>query len=828
MEHLQPNLQLMGNDVSWDKLGFPSTIIKLGKQFSENIASLRTRFYTSPFLFPRSFPEPKKIYGREDCITQIVNQIEGHVSPLAVLGPPGIGKSAVAAAVIHDKRTVSRFGNRRHWAHFGDISSLEKFVDILCESLSFGADGHTSDFLDCGPLTSSKRQLSVVIDALRTTTSPHLLILNDFESIWDSERGGIEPILQGMYSIPHLTLLVTMRGAVVLPPTAWWLEMITLSPRAAKLLFITVYPRSDPALDDLLKTLDYLPLAVVLVAHACQVHGVTPSVLIDRWGKGKAELLEFEGEGLHSLDASISSSMNSVSINNSPHATRLLRILSMLPAGVQASELPGMAPSINNVHEVARMLTNMSLASVNHGMRIGLLWPIKSYSLKYHHLDDRSRKELYFYHFKLAEEGLRRPGHGLFTNGIQKLLENQHNIEAVLKDALQNGCIPAIEATLQYSSPRCAIQPCVDIIVKAVEAAKADEAAKGDDVARTDGSMSLTARCLQRLGEMKVAAGNYDTGDHFREAIERFEMLGDRHAIANCQISIAQCIWINAPERGIEHLKKTRQQFITLKDTSGEAKCDLRLASLYIDSDQDRLEDAHSACERALSKSDSAYDIAQCRWVMSRICMREGRLEDARSILDAALQTLRKFGDRSAVAKCLRASSSLYLHTRQLDDARMALKQAIDEHKWLGQNLDVAFCRWNLGNISEDDEAVELYQLAIPQFWASGFTFAGAECRLTLGLRYMEMGQLTDALLNLEIARPELQANGTGKLAAICLAATISCLCKGGDVNAAKLTLESNEVEIRAHFSAIQTGLHEIQGNDVQLAIDDGPTYPGR
>jgi replication-associated recombination protein RarA len=109
-----------------------------------------------PDLMDRSFPELKKIYGREDVITQLVNQIEDHVSPLTVLGPPGIGKSAVAAAVIHDKRIFSRFGNRRHWAHFGDISSLENFVDILRESLSFGADGHTSDFPDCGPLTSPK------------------------------------------------------------------------------------------------------------------------------------------------------------------------------------------------------------------------------------------------------------------------------------------------------------------------------------------------------------------------------------------------------------------------------------------------------------------------------------------------------------------------------------------------------------------------------------------------------------------------------------------------------------------------------------------------
>ncbi|KDR75437.1 hypothetical protein GALMADRAFT_227085 [Galerina marginata CBS 339.88] len=809
---MEPRLITNGDVLGWRKLGAFSAIVDLGKQLAEHVPSLRwhapNSWYSSA---PKSFPTPKKIYGRDDCITQIVNKIHDHVSPLTILGPPGVGKSSVAVAVLHDTRIFSRFAHRRHWVHLSKVTTLNNFFDILCDTLSVEADGHDIGFSQ--PLfsrVSSQDRLSSIINTFRATTSTRFIILNDFEDMWDAHRNFIEPILEELSRIPHLTLLITMRGAVVLPTAQWQFNVPTLSPRDAKRLFIAVYPVPDATLDGLLEMLDYLPLAIVLVAHSCQTRGITPSVLSERWKQGHTPLLEFEDENPNALDASIGSSMNSIAVRNSPHATRLLQILTMLPAGIMADDLFAIAPSISNVDNIARMLTNMSLTSVKYGKRISLLSPVRSYLLKYHHLEDESRKELYLYHFKLAEEGLRHPGDCLFPISIKRLLDNQLNIEAILTDALQDGCIPAIEATLQYSSPRCAIKPRIDILVQAVDAAKKNEAGRPVEFAREDGSMSLTARCLQRLGEMKLAAGNYAVYEHFSEAVERYEKLNDRLAVAYCGISMAHTTWINNPTKGIYELEEVRQELMVLKSTSGQAKCDLKLSALYLDKGE--IEDARAACNRALSMSDDPYDRALCRKLLSSVLFAEGQLDFARSTLDEALSTLRDFGDRSAVADCLRTLSSLHLHAKRQDEARATLREAIEELKWLGRDLDVAFSQWKLGEFSEDEEAVHLYQLAIPQFWASVFTFAGAECRLDLGLRYMHMGSFHDALLNLEIARPELQANITPHLAAYCLVNIIDCLCSLNNIEAAKLTLETNKDEIRAHFL-------EEHG---RLAIEDG------
>jgi len=779
----------------------------------------------------RSFPTLKRIYGRDEFITQVIEQIDDKNTPLTLFGPPGIGKSAVAAAVVHDKRTFKYFGHRRHWAHFGGITTLEKFLDILYGSLILNADEYTADFPISSSLNPSKsQQLNALISVLHTKTSPRLLVLNDFEGIWDRERVAIGPILQALSGIHNLTVLITMQGALVPPPSVWRLEITALSPRDAKLLFLTVYPHSDSALNDLLLALDYLPLAIVLVAHACLTYGVKPSVLMDRWSKGKVELLEFEGK---SLEASINSSMQASSVIASPSAAKLLRILTMLPAGILPDDLATMAPSIGNIDEITGMLTNMSLASVRQEKRIGLLSPVKTHLLKYQQLDDESRRNIYFYHFKLAEEGLKNPGDALFANSMRKLVQNQRNIESVLMDALEDGCIPAIEATLQYSSPRCAIKPRVDILERAVKAAKAEEASKPEIIARQDGTMSLTARCLQRLGEMRIDAGNYEKGriqemnfekNYFPQAMERFEKLGDSNAIAYCQIYVAQGIWINAQEQGIQHLEKTRDDFVAMGDTAGAAKCDLRLGGLYIESRRgSKVADASAACKRALAQSNDAYHTALCNKLLSRIYMSIGRMDDARSLLDTALKTLQKSGDRAAVAECLKSLATLYLHSKRLDDARATQRQVIAELTWLGKDLDVAFTKWRLGHICDDEEAVELFQEAIPQFYTSVFVFADAECRWDLGRRYIQMGCFSDALLHLEISRHQMILNGTHDKATMCLLNIIQAMCSDGNIEGAKLMLEQKTPEICSFLvQRERSNDREIQNEDIQLTLDNG------
>jgi tetratricopeptide (TPR) repeat protein len=258
-------------------------------------------------------------------------------------------------------------------------------------------------------------------------------------------------------------------------------------------------------------------------------------------------------------------------------------------------------------------------------------------------------------------------------------------------------------------------------------------------------------------------------------------------------------------------------------DEAGAATCELRLGNYYLDSrpSRDAVPNALAACKRALAQSDEAYHTALCHELLSRIYLGVGRLDDARSLLDTAVKTLQKYGDRATVTKCLKSLASLHIHSKRRADACAVLRQVIAELTWLGRDLDAAFVKWRLGNMCDDDEeAVELYLEAIPQFYTSVFVYADAECRFSLGCRYMQMRRFSDALLHLEIARHQMILNGTLQLASKCLMVIIQAMCNDGNIEGAKLMLEGKMAEVRGYLIQQQHGA--IQDQDFKLSIESG------
>jgi tetratricopeptide (TPR) repeat protein len=737
---------------------------------------------------------------------------------MIILGPPGIGKTFVANAVLYEDRVIKRFGTRRHWARLGEVTSLESFRDVLYESLVSKAPIKADKSFDttCDqdnvspyshPASSTKDRLTTVMANLRKLALPSLLVLNDFEHAWDCWRSEVKDILQDLSSIPQLTVLITMRGATELPQVGWRLVVTPLSPWDAKLLFVTLYPNSDRQLDTLLQKVHYIPQIVTFVAHVCQANQIKPSELLRRWNRAEAGLSQPQDENLDNFSTPIGSWVDSATKQVSSEARTLLSVLSMLPNGALHSDLHQyLGPSAGDIHEITRTLTNISLVSVYRGTQLRLLPPIRSHFLKYHELDEASRRNLYSHYFVLAKTGLSRPGDEGFTKVVEDLVREQHNMEAILEDALDRGCIIAVEATLQYSAPRCAIQPRMDIVDKALKLAQ-----------QTSPKSLLTCRCLQRLGDMYIAAGSFLNGAALlKQAIGPFVELDEPIAAAECKIGVAESIWINNQEEGIAHLECIQQEFIQLQDVPGQARCFLRLGEMYLSAG--RKEEGLSTIESARSKFSELSDrhgAALCEQALAGIYLSENRLDDARAAL-AALDTLRGLGDRSAVAKGQRLLASRLLREGREEDARSAMRKALEEFEWLGHSLDAAFCMWRLAAIADDDEAIELSQKAIPIFWSCRFVFGGAECRLDLGLRYMAMGRYHDALLHLEIARPELRANGTDWLATFSLAAIIVCLRRDGQIAHAKLAMESHRDELLA---AARTPTEASRASPWQLGI---------
>ncbi|KAJ7131136.1 hypothetical protein C8R44DRAFT_55600 [Mycena epipterygia] len=310
--------------------------------------------------------KPKIFHGREEQLEEIVVSLTQQSAHIAILGAGGIGKTSLSRAALHHPDVSAKYEHRFFVAADSATTSIE--LAAL-----------TGSHLGLKP----GKDLTKAVVRYLSTSPPCLLVLDNLETPWEplESRGGVEEFLSLLTGIPHLALIITMRGAERPAKVRWtrpFLEPLKpLSYTAARQTFIEIADDfHDPKdIDQLLQLTDNMPLAVDLIAHLVDYEGC--SNVLARWESEKTSLIATGHDKKSSLDASIIMSLASPRMT--PGAKDLLRLLSILPDGLSDAELVESELPIQDPLKCRATLLRTSLAYFDDQQRLKSLVPVREH-----------------------------------------------------------------------------------------------------------------------------------------------------------------------------------------------------------------------------------------------------------------------------------------------------------------------------------------------------------------------------------------------------------------------------------------------------------------
>lgn len=322
-----------------------------------------------------SLPPPPICLGREGPLWGLVGRLLADgAGVVAVTGPPGIGKSTLANAALHDARVVDRFGSRRVFVRCDGAADTQTLLVLVAAALQLPVD--RPDF-------SVQQVLS------RLAEKSTVVVLDNFETPWGADLAGVEELLGGLAAVPGTRMLLTVRGQGW-PSGVQSHNVIPLNPldsgTARKVFLLTAGDEhaDDPAVGRLVESMDGMPLALSLLGHIAQGQPDLTDVAA-LWDAERVALLRRQPESASrttSLAVSIEASIRSPFMTS--QAQRLLSLLAVLPDGVDRADMEVL---LGGAGPRAVQVLRQNGLCYDAGNRVRSLVPIREH-VAVHHLPE--------------------------------------------------------------------------------------------------------------------------------------------------------------------------------------------------------------------------------------------------------------------------------------------------------------------------------------------------------------------------------------------------------------------------------------------------------
>ena len=620
-----------------------------------------------------TLPARPDLVGRDAEIDSLVEAwLRTPPAPVAVLGAPGIGKSTICLAALHDDRVAQRFGERRWFVRCDGAQSVQTVLSGLAAELGVIGDGSSGGAADR------------VYGALGAGLA--VVVLDNFETPWAADPLPVEELLRTIAAIPEVGVAITSRGTGR-PAGVRWRDSAMVSPLPladARRMFLAVADAGlagDPRLDELVAALDGVPLAVQLLGYAAQGQPDLAEVA-ERWRAERTGMLTRMGGASRELSVAVSVEASITAPLMTPEAARLLSLLGVLPDGVARDDLTGLMPQTGLA--AANVLRQLGLA-YDEGDRLRTLAPIREHVAATYPPEPADLDLAVSRYARLAATTGRQVGRSEGAQAAARLQADTGNITTMLEHAAadrQTGVLAdALYGLAEYWRSTGFIQPSL--------------AQLAEEAITAHGTTSQRAKTFTGLGTLARYRSDFDGARaRFERALPLYQQAGD---------------------------------------VVGEASCIIGLGDIALE--RSELDDARARYEEALPLNQLARDVlgeANCIRSLGDIALRQSDLDGARARYEEALTLYHRAGSVLGRANCIFGLGDIALEQSALDDGRARYERALPLYRQIRDVLGEANCVRGLGDIARDrsdydgagtryEQALALYE-AIPDPRSIGWT----------------------------------------------------------------------------------------------------------